>query len=958
MTTTQSEAQLEDSLIKRLVGLGYAPVTIRDGAELRANLKAQMEKHNGVALSDTEFARLLNHLDKGNVFDRATTLREPKILIQRDDGKPLYLNLLNTEHWCQNQYQVTSQVTVEGHYKTRFDVTILINGLPLVQIELKRRGMELKEAFNQVNRYQHNSYWAENGLFQFVQLFVISNGVNTKYYANNRKQDFKQTFFWADEENNLITALDPFADTFLEPCHLSKMICKHIVLHQGDKILMVLRPYQYYAVEAILDRVKAGRKNGYIWHTTGSGKTLTSFKAAQVLNELPKVEKVVFVVDRADLDYQTTREFNAFSDGSVDGTSNTQSLVDQLASDRKLVVTTIQKLNTAITRDKYDTALEQIKDQRVVFIFDECHRSQFGDTHNRIVNFFSKAQMFGFTGTPILAENAVGKRTTADLFEKCLHTYVITDAIADENVLRFAIEYWGKLKRKDGSLMDDDVAGIDVKEFFENPDRIEGVTDWIIENHAKKTSDRHFTSIFCVSSVDALITYYDTFKRKKDAGEHDLKIATIFTFAANPEDEEANGEIGDPDIEVGPDTPVNKDKRRKLDAYIEDYNQMFEANFSTKDRNFYNYYQDIGKRIKRRDKEGHSDKDRVDILLVVNMFLTGFDAKKVNTLYVDKNLKYHGLIQAFSRTNRILGQKKSHGNIVCFRNLKAKTDEAITLFSNKDADTKILIEPYEEYVDQFNEAVLHLLQITPTVKSVDKLISEDDKIAFVLAFRTLMRLRNTLKSFAEFTDEDLALTAQQFADYSSKYQDIKTQSAMSDDTEKVSIVDEVDFELELIHRDEINVAYILALLADILEQENSLDENERAKGAKKRQAVTNMLGSETQLRSKRELIEEFISSYMPNVSSASDVSGAFSDFWAEKKGNAAREICSDEGLKDDVFDQIVSEYLYSGKLPLRDTIVEGLKDKPRILERKTIVERVTDRILSFVAKFDDGMGDI
>ena len=955
MSQVQSEAQLEESLIKRLGGLGYDRVTITSDAELRANLKTQLEKHNKITLTDGEFARVMNQLNKGNVFDKAKTLREPKILVHTDDGEPLWINLLNTDHWCQNQYQVTHQVSVEGKYKNRYDVTILINGLPLVQVELKRRGMELKEAFNQIDRYQRQSYWAESGLFQFVQLFVISNGVNTKYFANNHGQGFEQTFFWADAENELITDLDAFADAFLEPCHLSKMICKHIVLHESDKILMVLRPYQYYAVEAILERVKAGRKNGYIWHTTGSGKTLTSFKAAQVLIELPKVDKVVFVVDRADLDYQTQKEFNHFSDGSVDPTDNTSGLVKQLASSNPLIVTTIQKLNTAISKDRYDTALQAVKDQRVVFVFDECHRSQFGKTHKAIVDYFSKAQMFGFTGTPILAENAVGKRTTEDLFEKCLHTYVITNAIADRNVLRFSVDYWGKLKRKDGSLIDDDVTGIDVKEFFENPDRIEKVVDWIIANHGQKTYSREFSAMFCVSSVDALIKYYDIFQRKKLAGEHDLRIATIFTFGANEAEQDDLGEVGETDFTLG-DANVNKDKRDKLESYISDYNGMYGTNYSTRDKSFYDYYKDIGKRIKGREKKGFQDADRVDILLVVNMFLTGFDAKKLNTLYVDKNLKYHGLIQAFSRTNRTFKEKKSHGNIVCFRNLKAKTDEAIALFSNKDAEARVLLEPYETYVEDYNDAVAHLLNIAPTVESVDKLITEDDRLAFVLAFRALMRIKNTIKTFAEFTQSDLDLSAQDFESYSSKYLDIKDAVKPKEVGVKESIIDAVDFELELIQRDEINVTYILSLLADVYELENSLDQNQRDEGARKRKLVLDTLNTEVRLRSKRELIEEFIDGYLPNANSGADVSAVFTDFWDAKKQQAVAVICEAEGLRQEAFVEMLGEYHYTGKLPLRDTIVGGLHEKPKIMERKSIVQRITEKLLAFTAKFDDGMG--
>ncbi|MEO9863541.1 MAG: type I restriction endonuclease subunit R [Yoonia sp.] len=952
----QSEAQLEDDLVKRLTGgLGYAPVTLPDMAAMHTNLRSQLGKHNDVTLSDAEFAKVLNHLDKGNVFERAKTLRG-RMQLTRDDGTPLYLRFMNTAEWCQNEYQVTTQVTVTGHHKTRFDVTLLVNGLPLVQIELKRRGIELKEAFNQINRYQRHSYWSESGLFNYVQLFVISNGVNTKYYANNRNQDFKQTFFWAEEDNTLVTQLDAFADVFLEKCHVSKMISKYIVLHESDKILMVLRPYQYYAVEAIDKRVKDGRKNGYIWHTTGSGKTLTSFKAAQVLIENPKVDKVVFVVDRADLDYQTTKEFNFFSDGSVDGTDNTKALVGQLGGDTKLIVTTIQKLNTAITRDRYEGGLGDVKDQRVVFIFDECHRSQFGETHKRIVQFFSKAQMFGFTGTPIFAENAVGKRTTKTLFEKCLHKYVITDAIADENVLRFSVEYWGKLKRKDGSLIDEDVPAINVREFFDSPERIDGVVDWIIQNHDSKTHNKQFSAMLCVSSVDTLIAYYEAFRRKKEAGEHHLRVATIFTYGPNEADPDADGMIGDPDLNMA-DAAVDVHKRDRLESFVADYNAMYQTNETVKDgKGFYTYYNHLSKRLKDRDRKDALDKDRLDILLVVNMFLTGFDAKKLNTLYVDKNLKYHGLIQAFSRTNRILGQVKSQGNIVCFLNLKPNTDQAITLFSNKEAIETILMAPYGDYLEQFNAAVEILKAVVPDPDCVNDLKSEEDQLAFVQAFRDLIRLRNVLTSFTEHDPSDLDLGEQEFEDYKSKYLDIhdKVKSDKADDA--VSIIDEVDFELELIQRDEINVKYILGLLSEALSDQDSLDPKIRDASQAKKKMVYDLLGSERHLRSKRELIEQFIDQHMASIPAGQSVNDAFSGFWDAEKSKAIAAVCETEGLDPAAFKAMIEQYHFSGKKPLQGAIVEALTEKPKILERKSIVERIGARLLKLVSTFDEGIG--
>ncbi len=956
---TQSEAQLENALIQRLNDLGWASVAIPDNAALESNLRSQLEAHNGLQFSDGEFRTILNHLGKGSTFEKAKTLRD-RMALQRDDGTTAYVQFFNGREWCRNRYQVTHQITQEGHYKTRYDVTLLVNGLPLIQIELKRRGIELKEAFNQINRYHRHSFGADNALFQYVQLFVISNGVNTKYYANNRHQDFKQTFFWADEDNTPITRLEAFTDAFLEKCFVSKMIAKYVVLHESDQVLMVLRPYQYYAVERILDRVMKGRKNGYIWHTTGSGKTLTSFKASQVIVENPKVAKVVFVVDRADLDYQTTKEFNYFSPGSVDGTDNTTALVDQMADpDTKLVVTTIQKLNTAITRERHAAAMEALKDERIVFVFDECHRSQFGDTHKNIVAFFSKAQMFGFTGTPILKENAIGKRTTANLFEECLHRYVITDAIRDENVLRFSVEYWGKLRRKDGTFIgDEEVSGLDLKEFFESDKRIDGVVDWVINNHDRKTHGRDFSAIMCVGSVDALTKTYEAFQRKKAEGKHDLKVATIFTFAANEEDEDANGLIGEPDVTGGPVSAATQHSRDKLAGYVADYNAMFGTNNSVKDgKAFYVYYKAVAKRMKWRDRKDYIEGQGIDILLVVNMFLTGFDAKTCNTLYVDKNLRYHGLIQAFSRTNRILGQKKSQGNIVCFRNLKAKVDEAIALFSNKDADETILIAPYQEYVDRFNEAVVELLKIAPTPSAVDKLVSEDDILAFVRAFRELIRIRNVLTSFTEFSNDDLSLDAQRFEDFKSKYLDIHDRMKSDQDgDQKASILNEVDFELELIRRDNINVAYILALLASIVEEQREAEDALDTAG--KTKTILDLLGSEPRLRSKRELIEEFITTYLPTMKSAEQTNATFESFWAEKRDAAFDSICSEEKLRPQGFAILLEAYQFSGKRPMTDEVIAIMIETPGILQRKPSAERVVSRMVTFIDTFEEGLGDL
>ncbi|MBV1788445.1 HsdR family type I site-specific deoxyribonuclease [Marinobacterium sp. D7] len=958
----QSEAQLEESLILRLQGLGYERVRIDTSEQLKANLKTQLSLHNEAALAGTplsagEFDKVLNHLDKGNVFQRAKTLRD-RYQLTLDDGSSCYLQFMNCVEWCRNRYQVTSQVTQVGRYENRYDVTLLINGLPLVQIELKRRGMELKEAFNQINRYQRHSFWAENGLYNYVQLFVISNGVNTKYYANNRKQEYKQTFFWSDEKNRAIKKLDAFTDAFLEPCHISKMIARYIVLHESDKILMALRPYQYYAVEKIVERVKEGRKNGYIWHTTGSGKTLTSFKAAQILTQLPKVHKVVFVVDRADLDYQTTKEFNAFSPDCVDNTDNTASLVKQMAGDNKLIVTTIQKLNNAISRTRHEQAMDALRDKRVVFIFDECHRSQFGQTHKNITGFFTKAQMFGFTGTPIFPGNAAanehGKRTTADLFGDRLHQYVITDAIRDENVLKFAIEYWGKLRRKDGSLIDEQVHAINRKEFFESDERIEGVVNWIIANHNRKTYDKQFSAMMCVGSKEQLIKYYDCFKRKREAGEHDLRVVTIFTFGTNEEDADANGLIEEPDFDIKTDDPANRHSRDKLAQYVADYNALYKTAHSVKDsKAFYTYYKDIAKRMKERDKEQFKDRDRADILLVVNMFLTGFDAKKLNTLYVDKNLKHHGLIQAFSRTNRILGELKSQGNIVCFRNLKDNTDEAIGMFCDTDQPDTILMEPYEFYVEQFNSLLQELFSIAATPEAVDDLASEDDQALFVKAFRRLIRILNKLKPFTDFDWQDLELAEQTFEDFKSKYLDIHDRSRSNEPG--ASIIDDLDFELELIHRDEVNVAYTLKLLDDLRHKQSRGD---TAESRQAMQSLLDTLGKEAQLRSKRELIEKFILDYMPDLTPEQDLQEIFVGFWSKERRLAVHRLCEREGLDKEAVYRMIDQYNFTGKDPLREQVFSAMAYKPKLMERKTLYSRVLGDLKEIIHTYDDDTGSL
>lgn len=666
------------------------------------------------------------------------------------------------------------------------------------------------------------------------------------------------------------------------------------------------------------------------------------------------------MVDRKDLDYQTQKEFDSFSKGSVDATEYTGDLVKKFTDDTKIIVTTIQKLSNAISKQHHLRHMDALKDKRIVFIFDECHRSQFGKTHDDIKKYFGNSQLFGFTGTPIFVDNSIknerGKRTTKDLFDECLHKYVITDAIRDENVLRFTVEYVGKYRRKDDTRTDEErlpidieVEAIDTKELMESPQRLEKIVDYIIANHDKKTYNKEFTAMFCVNSVETLIKYYELFKAKKEEGKHHLRVVTIFSYTANEEDKDANGMLPDEDVSGEGSGPINKHTREKLDDFIGDYNRMYNTKYSTKDsQDFYNYYKDIAKRIKEREKEGSKESDRVDVLLVVNMFLTGFDAKKLNTLYVDKNLKYHGLIQAYSRTNRILNDKKSQGNIVCFRNLKNATDDAITLFSNKEAKEEIIMKPYEDYVTKFNKAYEKLLQVVPTIDSVDELPSEDEELEFVKAFRELIRVKNIMSTFSDFQFEDLQMNEQDFEDYKSKYLDVHDKVKSSAQKEAVSILNDVDFELELIQRDEINVAYILRLLA-------RLKGVSAAEQAKQRKEIMELLSGEVQLRSKRELIEKFINENLPIIEDADDVKDEFEQYWEAERQKGFETIWKEEQLNPEGLQGIISDYLFTDRKPLKDDVIKLLQVQPKLLQRKTVGERIIGKIVSYVATFFNGM---
>lgn len=932
----QSELELEKTLIAQLNQLGFENTAIPDSAALEQNLKTQLEKFNETTFSDNEFSRILNHLNKGTTFEKAKTLRD-RFVLKRDDGKDSYIRFFNMDQWCKNEYQVTNQVTQEGKYKNRYDVTLLVNGLPLVQIELKRRGVEMKEAFNQIQRYHKHSF--AGTLFEYVQIFVISNGVNTKYFANNAKQSFEQTFYWTDANNQKITNLEQFANAVLEKCQLSEMIAEYIVLAEADKTLMVLRPYQYYATKAIIKRVRETDKNGYIWHTTGSGKTLTSFKTSQILMREPEVKKVLFVVDRKDLDIQTTKEFNSFSEGSVDGTNNTSHLVKQLKDpNRKLIVTTIQKLDIATKRESYLKQIEHLRDEKIVIIFDECHRSQFGKTHAQIKSFFTKAQLIGFTGTPIFAENHVGGVTTKDVFEDQLHRYIITHAISDGNVLGFAVEYVGKYKQKEADVQEFDietdcmVEGIDTKEVLQSPERIEKISKYVLQDWRRKTKQGKFNALFCVTSIEVLKKYYEELSKNKP---EDFTIATIFTYHAN---EEQNDDMLDADIFEETDKPVDQYSRDFLEKCIQDYNQNYATNFSTD--LFYEYYKDLQKRIKRKE---------VDLVLVVNMFLTGFDSKWLNTLYVDKNLRYHGLIQAYSRTNRLLNSDKPHGNVVVFRNLKDATDKALALYGDENAREIVFKKPYEVQKIAFEEKLEELREKAPTLESIDLMQSEEEKADFVKTFRDLLRIKASLETFANFSFADLGISEQEFYDYQSKYLDIH-QERRKENSDKESILDQIDFELELTVRDLVNFDYLIKLIAGL---KNVRSDSVRKKKTKE---LLDVFDRDVQLRKKKELIERFIAENLPNVDRSEDVEVEFNRFWDSERSKTLREIAESEEIPLQNLEKLVSDYIYTQKTPKPQAVIDSFGDEKKktisILQRQGIIDRITGAIENLVDIFE------
>ncbi len=912
--STESEFELEKKLINQLISLGYKLVKVSNQEELKENFRNQLFEHNkekllNVPFSDGEFQRILNHLDGSNIFYSAKKLRDKFILI-RDDETQVYIEFFNTNQWCQNIFQVSHQVKDDGLYSHRYDVTLLINGLPLVQIELKKRGIEINEAINQIERYRKQSY---TGLFKYIQFFVVSNGIDTKYMANSDtplSKDF--AFYWSDDQNNRITNLSGFVLYFLERCQVAKMIARYMVLNDTDKRLMIMRPYQVYAVENLVRRATETHNNGYIWHTTGSGKTLTSFKASQIIASEPSVKKVFFLVDRKDLDAQTIQEFNKFDKGSVDTTDRTDVLVKQIGEiDRHLIVTTIQKLSKAVNNSRYAKIMDAYKDERVVFIIDECHRSQFGDMHRDINKHFKNAQYFGFTGTPRLEENASQDgRTTANIFGKCLHKYLIKDAIKDHNVLGFSVEYIDTINFKPINT-DIKVQSINTDEALINDTRIKMIANHIVENHDRRTNNRHYNSILAVDSIEMLIKYYDAFKSINT----DLKITAIFTYGAN-EDPTKNLEHS----------------RQAMDRIMIDYNNLFDSNYSTED--FSSYFTDVTKRMKR---------NQIDILIVVNMLLTGFDSKLLKVLYVDKNLQYHGLMQAFSRTNRIESSNKPYGNIVCYRNLKENTDNAIALFSNGDlADNEVIFLPYQEYVQQFKEQLDKLHKIAPTVDDVNKLESEDDIKEFILTFRELSKILVKMKPFEEFefTKDTIGMDEQDYLDFKSKYLDVYRDTTKP---EKVSILGDIDFCIELMHTDTINVAYILNLLRTI----DFTSQKTMEKDIKNIRDILNK-SDDDNLHLKADLIRNFLDKINISFSDKS-IDEIFNQYLDEVRKNEITEFAQSVNIDPKFILKNIMQFEYSGILD-HSLISDGIK-KPFLIKKK-ICNQICDFIEENVKKYN------
>lgn len=977
----QSEAELENEFIRLLSEQGYEYLPIHTETELISNLRTRLEKLNDYHFSDNEWEHFLNESianKNDDIVAKTTKIQEDHIqVLRRDTGESRNIYLIDKNNIHNNFVQVINQYVEEGGiYDNRYDVTILVNGLPLVHIELKRRGRQLKDAFDQIDRYQRDSFWAGCGLYEYAQIFVISNGTNTKYYSNttranhikeletggrnkskNTSNSFEFTSFWADSNNKIINDLLDFTKTFFSKHALLNIITKYCVF-TSERMLMVMRPYQIAATERIIQKINIANNyklygkidgGGYIWHTTGSGKTLTSFKTAQLASRLPYIDKVLFVVDRKDLDYQTMKEYNRFEEGAANGNSSTAVLQRQLENkdksgghhDYRIIVTTIQKLSIFIQKNKNHPVFQE----RVVIIFDECHRSNFGEMHTAITKNFKKYHMFGFTGTPIFAQNAgtggdMRLKTTQQAFGDKLHTYTIVNAINDGNVLPFRIDYINTLKEKTG-ITDEQISAIDREKAMASPERVSQVVKYIIDHFDQKTrrssyysfrvlDDIHkvasakkgisikehkteqklngFNAMFAVASIPMAKAYYNEFKKQQsDLPEAQrLKIATIYSYSANEED--IDGILAEENPEST--TQLDQQSRDFLEGAIKDYNQMFSTNYDTSGDKFQNYYKDLSLRMKNK---------QVDLLIVVNMFLTGFDATTLNTLFVDKNLKQHGLIQAFSRTNRILNSVKAFGNIVCFRDLQQATDDAIALFGDKDASSIVVLKDFWSYFNGYdNKDGKHCYGYSELVGQLQSefpedqpILGEDAEKRFISLFGSLLKSINILSTFDQFYDRR-ELTDRQLQDYQSHYLDLRDKWRRRKTGDKENINDDLIFETELIRQVEINIDYIL-LLVQKYHDTNCTDKEILVN-------ISKAIGSSIQLRSKKELIESFISS----VNADTDVDKGWREYVQHRKAEDLKEIIESEHLKPEETEKFIESSFRDGQVRTTGTDIDKI----------------------------------
>ena len=954
MPKVKSEYEVETLYIDRLIDMGYEFIHMENYDDVCRNFRQQFCKLNsdklieakGIAeLSDSEFDRVMIRLENHTIYESAKILRE-KWVLELDNGKDIYVQFFTNDE-TKNTYQVTHQITMDPDYKddvlykNRYDVTIFINGLPLIQTELKRPGIEINEAVNQINRYRRFSF---RGLFRYIQLFVISNSTMTKYCANinennpyGNKQDILKslTFFWTDENNARINKLMDFTNVFLHKVHITEMLDKYFVIKDTEPVLMIMRPYQIYAVKRAFDRIMMSNMNGYVFHTTGSGKTLTSFKLASLLRDDRRIDKVFFLIDRKDLDDQTVDEYNSFEKDCVDNTDDTRSLVKALQdSSKTLIITTIQKMATALRSDKYTAIMDTFKTQKCVFIIDECHRSQFGKMHGQIRKHFQNSNYIGFTGTPIFEENKGPQgQTTADVFysgklDPCIHKYMIKEAIADGNVLRFSVEYMRSISvnsvndpKIDVTKLDDEeycrIHKINLDDLYHSDERIAAVSNDILEHldqHTRLENGNIYTAIFAIDKIETLIKYYNYMKANNPK---DYKIAAIFTYQANQ------------DMEESPDQHASE----QLEQCMKDYNTMFGTDYDLS--KFDAYRKDISKRMKQKDMP------QVDILLVVNMFLTGFDSKPTNTLFLDKNLVWHNLVQAYSRTNRVDKVTKQFGQIVTYRNIKKAQDDALKLYSGDGDPNEYLLKSYEYYVQQYFSRVEELRKIVPTADDAGHLQSEDDIRAFIFAFRNIAGTLSTLKTFSKFDWADLALALDEdeFSDYKSWYLEYYEKHKKGNTG---SILADVDFNIELIRTDKINVVYILNLLKDI----NRKDKSEMEKSVDLILREIERSDNE-KMRYKKDIMKDFIKSRFFELDPAADIVEAYNEFEKEALIADIEEFATENGLVNDFVSTILHQYFMDAKAVTKEYLRQEL-DAQGVTGLLKITSLI-NKILTFLA---------